>query len=228
VVTILTRCGLLIAVRMVVLLARRGRSFFDLRIDDGHTAAHYGGRYETQAARRPGSHFSECDCRASVSRWLRNDQYESLADRAHRSIEGVGPAACMGTPDAGRVHCSTHMRCRTVESVRRGRLHSRKPQTPSGSYDVNSTTEPRPGHPYQIVVGDTISRIAFRAFGDARRYKEICEYNRAVIGPNAATLIEGVVLQIPNLDYLSAPRSLFGRGTVGKTFAPAESLPKRS
>jgi Tfp pilus assembly protein FimV len=91
---------------------------------------------------------------------------------------------------------------------------------------VNSTTEPTPGHTYTVVAGDTISSIAFRSFGDARRYREIYEYNRIVIGPNAARLTEGMVLQIPDPDYLSAPRSLFGRGTVGKTFAPAEAPSK--
>jgi nucleoid-associated protein YgaU len=71
---------------------------------------------------------------------------------------------------------------------------------------------------YEIQPGDTLSRIALEAYGDARRYLEIYEYNKEIIGPNPARLKPGLVITIPEPDYISTPRSLFKRGTVGKTF----------
>jgi hypothetical protein len=77
---------------------------------------------------------------------------------------------------------------------------------------------PTIGQRYQIRAGDTLSRLAFDAFGDARRYLEIYEINKDVIGPNPARLPAGVEILIPEPEYISMPRSLFGRGTVGQTY----------
>ncbi|HEX4417684.1 MAG TPA: hypothetical protein VH165_07285 [Kofleriaceae bacterium] len=85
--------------------------------------------------------------------------------------------------------------------------------------------QPQPGKPYTIRDGDTVSNIAFRAFGDARRYLEVYEFNRTVIGPKPTHLAVGLVIEIPNTDYLPTPRSLFARGSVGKTFSPAPGGP---
>jgi hypothetical protein len=82
---------------------------------------------------------------------------------------------------------------------------------------------PRPGKPYTVRDGDTVSNIAYRAFGDARRYLEVYEFNRAVIGPKPTHLAVGLVIQIPDTDYLPNPRSLFARGSVGKTFSSTPS-----
>lgn len=89
------------------------------------------------------------------------------------------------------------------------------------------TEEPTVGRPYVVRIGDTISSIAHRAFGDARRYPEIYEFNRDVIGSKPAQLQPGLVIKVPSTDYLCTPRSLFGRGTVGRTFnaAPTMSSP---
>lgn len=87
------------------------------------------------------------------------------------------------------------------------------------------TDEPTAGRLYGVRPGDTISSIAHRAFGDARRYPEIYEFNRDVIGPKPAKLQAGLVIQVPSTDYLCAPRSLFGRGTVGRTFNAVPTMP---
>lgn len=84
--------------------------------------------------------------------------------------------------------------------------------------DPLPSEHPTVGRPYAVRPGDTISSIAFRAFGDARRYPEIYEYNRERIGPKPTQRAPGLVIHVPSTDYLCAPRSLFGRGTVGRTF----------
>lgn len=75
------------------------------------------------------------------------------------------------------------------------------------------------GEPYVVQPGDTVTEIAFQAYGDARRYIEIVECNRDTEGfKNPARLAPGTVLTIPNPDYVSMPRSLGSRSTVGRSF----------
>lgn len=50
-----------------------------------------------------------------------------------------------------------------------------------------------------IVVGegDTLSRIAREALGDAGRWPELCELNRDILGENCDVVIPGMVLNVP-------------------------------
>jgi hypothetical protein len=94
-------------------------------------------------------------------------------------------------------------------------------------------TEPGPlptptiGQPYTVREGDTITAIAYVAYGDARRYVELVEHNRAVAGFNAARLAPGIVLDIPRPDYLPMPSGIGGmRTSAGRSFkVDARSAP---
>lgn len=82
-----------------------------------------------------------------------------------------------------------------------------------------SASKPIIGQKYEIQPGDTITEIAFQAYGDARRYLEIAEHNSATPGFRPARLTPGLVIEIPQPDYLPLPRGIGGmRGTVGKIF----------
>lgn len=82
-------------------------------------------------------------------------------------------------------------------------------------------THPTPtiGQPYIVREGDTITEIAYVAYGDARRYVELVEHNRTVPGFNAARLTPGLVLDIPQPDYLPMPSGIGGmRTSAGRAF----------
>lgn len=78
---------------------------------------------------------------------------------------------------------------------------------------------PTIGQPYTVREGDTITEIAYVAYGDARRYVELVEHNRAVPGFNAARLTPGLVIDIPQPDYLPMPSGIGGmRTSAGRSF----------
>ncbi|WP_149823092.1 LysM peptidoglycan-binding domain-containing protein [Streptomyces tailanensis] len=83
-----------------------------------------------------------------------------------------------------------------------------------------STPRPEVGGPYTVQEGDTITEIAFLAYGDARRYVDVAEHNKDVPGFAPARLRPGLVISIPEPDYLPRPSGLGGmRGGAGQTFA---------
>jgi hypothetical protein len=90
-----------------------------------------------------------------------------------------------------------------------------------------SHSTPTIGEPYTVCEGDTITEIAYVAYGDARRYIELAEHNRAVAGFNAARLTPGLVIDIPQPDYLPMPSGIGGmRTSVGRVFkVDARSVP---
>jgi len=62
------------------------------------------------------------------------------------------------------------------------------------------------GQNYQIQTGDTLSRIAIRAYGSPANYQLIYSANTAIIGPNPGAVEVGATLFIPCLDgELPAP-----------------------
>ena len=82
-----------------------------------------------------------------------------------------------------------------------------------------SASKPIVGQKYEIQPGDTITEIAFQAYGDARRYLEVAEHNSGVPGFDPVRLAPGLVIEIPQPDYVPMPRGIGGmRGTVGKIF----------
>ncbi|WP_428266263.1 LysM peptidoglycan-binding domain-containing protein [Haliangium sp.] len=82
-----------------------------------------------------------------------------------------------------------------------------------------SVPKPVIGQKYEVQPDDTITEIAYQAYGDARRYLEIAEHNRDLPGFHPARLVPGTVIEIPQPDYVPMPRGIGGiRGTVGKIF----------
>lgn len=83
-----------------------------------------------------------------------------------------------------------------------------------------STTGPVIGQPYTVQDGDTITEIAFVAYGDARRYLELVAHNSGVAGFNPARLAPGLVIDVPEPDYLPLPGGIGGfRASAGRSFS---------
>ncbi len=79
---------------------------------------------------------------------------------------------------------------------------------------------PMIGATYTIQPGDTISELAYIAYGDARRYQELAEHNKDVPGFVAARLRPGMEIEIPEPDYLPMPNGIGGmRGSAGRAFS---------
>lgn len=83
-----------------------------------------------------------------------------------------------------------------------------------------SRTQPVIGQKYTIQPGDTITEIAFVAYGDARRYVELAAHNSAVPGFNPARLRPGLEIDVPEPDYLPLPAGVGGfRASAGRSFS---------
>ncbi|MBK9715174.1 MAG: LysM peptidoglycan-binding domain-containing protein [Kouleothrix sp.] len=67
------------------------------------------------------------------------------------------------------------------------------PTTPSSG----SGSAAKPGASYTIVSGDTLTGIAFAAYGNANRWQDIYTANRAAVGSNPNLIFPGTVLSIP-------------------------------
>jgi hypothetical protein len=80
--------------------------------------------------------------------------------------------------------------------------------------------QPVIGQKYTIQPGDTITEIAFVAYGDARRYVELVAHNTGVPGFNPARLSPGLVIDVPEPDYLPLPGGVGGfRASAGRSFS---------
>ncbi|KKK04963.1 LysM peptidoglycan-binding domain-containing protein [Micromonospora sp. HK10] len=91
-------------------------------------------------------------------------------------------------------------------------------------------TRPGPviGQPYVVQQGDTITEIAFVAYGDARRYVELVAHNRDLPDFNPARLRPGMELDIPEPDYLPLPGGVGGfRASAGRSFQLRPSAAQR-
>lgn len=83
-----------------------------------------------------------------------------------------------------------------------------------------TSAKPVIGQKYIVQGGDTITEIAFQAYGDARRYSELAMHNQTIPGFNPARLIPGMEIDVPEPDYLPMPRGVGGmRGGVGRSFS---------
>ncbi len=87
-------------------------------------------------------------------------------------------------------------------------------------------TGPVIGQKYLVREGDTITEIAFTAYGDARRYVELVEHNKDVPGFQPARLSPGLELDIPEPSYLPLPGGVGGfRATAGRTMRLRTAVP---
>lgn len=79
------------------------------------------------------------------------------------------------------------------------------PDTPTSPRTPTAASAPASGpSTYTVKSGDTLTRIAARTLGNARRWKEIHALNRAAIGPHPEDIRIGMVLKLP---AASAPAS---------------------
>jgi nucleoid-associated protein YgaU len=60
-----------------------------------------------------------------------------------------------------------------------------------------SSTAPAPEMVYVVKSGDSLSKIAKRVYGDARKWRMIYEANREVVGPNPDLIHPGQKLVLP-------------------------------
>jgi len=80
--------------------------------------------------------------------------------------------------------------------------------------------QPQIGQTYTIQPGDTITEIAFVVYGDARRYVDLVAHNSSVPGFNPARLRPGLVIDVPEPDYLPLPAGVGGfRSSAGRSFS---------
>jgi len=77
---------------------------------------------------------------------------------------------------------------------------------------------------YEIVSGDTLSKISNKVYGDAKHWKQIYEANKKVIGEDAAVLVVGTKLAIPAKSTSDAKSSM----STSKPTAMPVTLPKAS
>ena len=83
-----------------------------------------------------------------------------------------------------------------------------------------TATVPTIGQKYTVQPGDTITEIAFVAYGDARRYLELVEYNKRLPGFEPARLRPGLEIDVPEPDYLPLPGGIGGfRASAGRSFS---------
>jgi phage tail protein X len=82
------------------------------------------------------------------------------------------------------------------------------------------------GQKYVVRGGDTITEIAFIAYGDARRYVELVEHNKGLPGFNPARLRPGLELDIPEPTYLPLPGGVGGfRSSAGRSLQMRAAAP---
>ena len=102
------------------------------------------------------------------------------------------------------------------------------PSSNSGSSTSGSVSNATGGD-YEVVSGDTLSKISNKVYGDSKHWKQIYDANKKVIGEDAAVLVVGTKLTIPSKGE-SAAKPASGAATtpsVKPTAAPAPT-PKAS
>ena len=71
---------------------------------------------------------------------------------------------------------------------------------PAGGTDFFGNNKPEAtGDTYTVVSGDSLSKIAKNQYGDAAKWDQIYEANKALIGTNPDLIQVGQVLTIPSL-----------------------------
>ena len=70
---------------------------------------------------------------------------------------------------------------------------------PAGGTDFFGNKAPAAGDSYTVVSGDSLSKIAKHHYGDAAKWHQIYDANKALIGDNPDHIEVGQVLTIPSL-----------------------------
>lgn len=72
-----------------------------------------------------------------------------------------------------------------------------KPVGGATDFFGNAKDNPAQGETYTVVSGDSLSKIAKRHYGDAAKWHQIYEANKATIGSNPDHIEVGQVLTLP-------------------------------
>ena len=86
------------------------------------------------------------------------------------------------------------------------------PSSNSGSSTSGSVSNATGGD-YEVVSGDTLSKISNKVYGDSKHWKQIYDANKKVIGEDAAVLVVGTKLTIPGKSE-SAAKPAAGASTT--------------
>ena len=70
---------------------------------------------------------------------------------------------------------------------------------PAGGTDFFGNAAAAAGNTYTVVSGDSLSKIAKNHYGDAAKWHQIYDANKAVIGNNPDLIEVGQVLTLPSL-----------------------------
>ncbi len=81
------------------------------------------------------------------------------------------------------------------------------------------------GKPYTVEEHDTISELAYLAYGDARRYVDIIAANEGLRGFDPVRLSVGQVIDIPEPSYRPSPEGLGYRESISHTQGEREEQP---
>lgn len=74
-----------------------------------------------------------------------------------------------------------------------------KPAAGATDFFGNANKTAASGDSYTVVSGDSLSKIAKNHYGDAAKWKQIYEANKALIGNNPDLIQVGQVLTLPSL-----------------------------
>ena len=81
-------------------------------------------------------------------------------------------------------------------------VEAAKPAAGGASTDFFGNSDAKPataGDSYTVVSGDSLSKIAKNHYGDAAKWHQIYEANKAIIGSNPDKIEIGQVLTLPSL-----------------------------
>jgi nucleoid-associated protein YgaU len=102
----------------------------------------------------------------------------------------------------------------------------KSPTSNSGSSTSGSVSNASGGD-YEVVSGDTLSKISNKVYGDGKHWKQIYDANKKVIGEDAAVLVVGTKLTIPSKGE-SAAKPAAGAPTTPSAKSTAAPEPKAS
>jgi nucleoid-associated protein YgaU len=98
------------------------------------------------------------------------------------------------------------------------------PSSNSGSSTSGSVSNATGGD-YEVVSGDTLSKISNKVYGDSKHWKQIYDANKKVIGEDAAVLVVGTKLTIPGKSESAAKPAA---GASATPSAKSTAAPKAS
>ncbi|MEI6273789.1 MAG: LysM peptidoglycan-binding domain-containing protein [Phycisphaerae bacterium] len=104
-----------------------------------------------------------------------------------------------------------------------------KSATSNSGSSTSGSVSNASGGDYEVVSGDTLSKISNKVYGDGKHWKQIYDANKKVIGEDAAVLVVGTKLTIPGKGESAAkPAAAAPTTTSAKSTAAPAPTPKPS